>query len=196
MVFYNEAIRLQKYAEERSIATAEDLKPATDDLSIIAKLKKAMEEKRKTYLQPFQEHVKETNEAYKALMQPIEQADIITRQKILAFQLKQKLIREEQEKINRLRMEAAQKEMKLRGEITESVNLVEVIPEMPKKVQTELGTTSTFKVRKWEVIDFALVPNDLKVVDAGKITKLVKAGISFIAGIHIWEEDSLRINTK
>ena len=64
IAFYNEALELLRYAESRVIATAEDLKPATDDLSIIAKVKKGMEEKRKDYLRPFQDHIKETNAAF------------------------------------------------------------------------------------------------------------------------------------
>jgi len=194
--FHNEALKLQEYAEARVIATAGDLKPATDDLSIIARVKKALEEKRKEYVKPLQEHVKEINETFKSLMGPIEQADTVTREKILAFQSKQKLIREEQEKINKLRLEAAQREKELKGEVSEPVELVEVIPEASKRTRTDMGLASTFKVRKWEVIDFSLVPDDMKMIDTGKVTKLVKAGIGAIAGIRIWEEDSLRVTPQ
>ena len=130
-------------------------------------------------------------------MEPIEVADRVTRNKVLTFQAEQERLRRQQEEINRLRMEAAQKEAALNGGvITESVQLVEVAPEAPRKTTTEMGSASAFKVRKWEIIDFRLVPDDLKVIDAGKVTKLVKAGISSIAGIRIWEEDSLRISTR
>ncbi len=190
--FYNEALKAREYALARVIATNDDLKPAADDLFLIRKLKKGMESRRKDYLQPFQEHIKETNDAFKTLMEPIETADSITSEKILAFTLKQKLLREEQEKVNALRIEASKLEMELKGELTESVNLIEVVSEPKRKVTGDMGTALIFKVRKWEVIDFALVPNDLKVIDAGKVTKLVKAGIGSISGLRIWEEDSLR----
>ena len=49
-----ESNQLRDYAIARVIATAEDVKTATNDLAIIAKLKKTMEAKRKEYLQPFQ----------------------------------------------------------------------------------------------------------------------------------------------
>ena len=196
VAFYNEGLRLRAYAEARAIITADDLKPATDDLSIIANVKKAIEEKRKDYLKPFQEHMKETNDAFKSFIEPIEIADKITRGKILAFQLKQKLIREEQEAINALRLEAAKKEMELKGELTESVNLVEVMPPPLTTVRTDMGTASTFMVRKWATIDFSLVPDGLKVIDGVKVGKLVRAGIPSISGIRIWEEPSLRVNTQ
>ena len=195
--FYNEAIRLQEYAQARVITTIKDLKPATDDLSIIAKLRKAMEEKRKSYLQPFQEHIKEVNEAYKKLMEPIEIADQITRKKILAFQTEQERIRREQEEINRLRMEAAQKEAALHeGEITEPVQLIEVAPETSKRVSTDMGTIGQRKIRKYRIVDFALLPDQYKIENSALLNKVVKAGIPSIPGVEIYEETILAINTR
>jgi hypothetical protein len=196
MHFYEEAQRLQKYAEERVITTLEDTKLATNDLSMIAKLKKAMETKRKDYSQPFQEHVKFINETYKTLMLPVEQADIITRQKMSAYMQEQERKQREQEEINRLRMEAAQKEAALNnGEIKESVNLVDVV-EAPKKVISDAGSVGTMKVRKFEVEDITKVPIEYLKVDEVAIGKLVRAGIKSISGIRIWEEDTLKVNTK
>lgn len=197
MAFYNEALGLQKYAEARVITTAEDLKPATDDLSIIAKVKKALEGKRKEYVVPLQDQVKEFNEAFKTLMEPILIADQVTREKILAYQQEQKRIRQEQERINALRIEAAEKEAALNnGEITESVNLVEVVSEAPKRVSTEMGTVGQRMIRKWEVIDMAQVPEEYKVIDSARVTKVVKAGIPSIPGIRIYEEPTLAVNVR
>ncbi len=195
VAFYTEALRLLEFAEARVIQTNDDLKPATDDLSIIAKVRKGMEEERKKYLAPFQNHVKETNDAYKQFMSPIEQADKITRDKILAYDTAQRRIRVAQEEINRKRIEAAQEEMKLKGELTESVNLIGVIQEV-KRVSTEMGTSGIVKIRKWEVEDLSKVPLDYLMIDAAKVGKVVKAGIPFIQGIRIWLEASLRVTTK
>ena len=46
MALYDEANKLLEYANNRVIATLDDTKAATNDLSLIAKLKKAMEAKR------------------------------------------------------------------------------------------------------------------------------------------------------
>ena len=193
--YYNEAIKLQQYAESRVIKTLDDAKTANDDLTIIARLKKAMETRRKEELKPIDDARKSIQDNYNKWMAPVLAADIITRDKMKAFNVEQERIRYEQEEINRKRMEAAEAEMKLKGEISEPVNLVEVAPEI-KKVITELGTTNTMKVRKWEVIDFAAVPDDLKVIDAGKVTKLVKAGIGSIAGIRIYEESVIVVRPR
>jgi hypothetical protein len=195
MNFYEEAKKLLDFANIRIIATPEDTKFATNDLSLIAKLKKAMEAKRKDYLQPFQEHVKEVNEIYKTLMLPIEQADKVTRDKVSAYMQEQARIRFEQEEINRKRMEAAEAEMRLKGELTESVNLVEVI-EVQKKVNTDMGSIGTMKVRKFEVEDITKVPAEYLKVDEVAIGKLVRAGIKSISGIRIWEEEVIKVSTK
>jgi hypothetical protein len=193
--FYEEAKKLLDYANARTIATLEETKLATDDLSLISKVKKTMEQKRKDYLQPFQEHVKEVNEIYKALMQPIEQADVVTRQKILAYQREQSRIKAEQEEINRLRMEAAQKEATLNnGEIKEAVNLVDVV-NIPKKVYTDNGTLGTSKIWKFEIEDKSKIPLDYLEPDMVKIGKVIRAGVN-IPGVKSWQEESLRITTK
>lgn len=156
-----------------------------------------MEEKRKEYVKPLQDQVKAINDTYKTLMQPIEAADLTTRNKILAYQKEQERIRREQEEINRMRLEAARKEMELKGELTESVNLVEVAPEAPKRVQTEMGTISQRMIRKWELVDFSLVPDQYKMLNETLIGKMVRAGIpSGIPGIRIYEEPVLTVTSK
>ncbi len=196
LLFLAESNKLRDYAEARVITTAEDLKPATDDLSIIAKLKKAMEEKRKEYVKPLQDHVKAVNDTFKKMMEPIEIADQVTRGKILAFQFKQKLIREEQEKINALRVEAAKKEMELKGELTESVNLVEVIPEVAKRTTSDLGSATMKDNWTFQVIDFALLPDEYKMPDAVKIGKVVRAGLHTIPGVKIENKPIIAVNTR
>ena len=196
MSFYNEAVRLQEFAETRVIVTVEDLKPASDDLSLIRWLKKAMEDKRRDYLAPFQGHIKEINETYKTLMEPIDAADKITTDKMLAFTREQNRIRQEQETINRLRIEAAQKDAALHnGKVSEPVNLVEVLPEAPKRVTTDMGSSGQRDNWKWELIDLKLVPVDYLKINAGVLTPIVKAskGKITIPGIRIYNEPTLTI---
>ena len=198
MPLYKEALSLLKYAELRVISTADDIKPATDDLAIISKAKKAIEGKRREYVKPLQEQVKIINDAFKVLTQPIEQADQITRGKILAFQAEQTRIRQEQEEINRKRLEAAEAEKRLKGELSESVNLVEVISEAPKRVSTEMGTIGQRDNWKWEVIDFAQLPDEYKVVDSALLTATVKKhhDEKQIPGVRIYNEPIIAVRTK
>ena len=196
VAFYNEALKLQEYAQERVITEVAHLTPATEDLSIIARLKKALEEKRKEYVKPLQDHVKAINDAFKALMEPIEVADQVTRKKILAFQEEQERIRAEQEEINRLKIEAAKREMELKGELTEEVGLVEVIEAPTDRLETDLGDLGMATIWKFEVIDFALLPDRFKMENATLIGKVVRAGEREIPGVRIWSEKNLRVTTK
>ena len=196
VALYNEAVRLREYSEARVITEVAHLTPATEDLSIIARLKKALEEKRKEYVAPLQAHVKAINDAFKALMEPIEVADQVTRNKILAFQALQDRLREKQEEINRLKIEAAKKEMELKGELTEEVGLVEVIESPPDRLETDLGDLGVATIWKFEVVDFALLPDRFKMENATLIGKVVRAGEREIPGVRIWSEKNLRVTTK
>ena len=192
---YAEGVRLQQYAETRVILRDEDVKVATDDLSIIAGLKKAIEEKRTEYTSPINEHLKAVNVFFKAYVEPLTQADQVTRGKVLAYRAEQERIRLEQERINRLREEAARAEMELKGELSEPVALVAVAEEAPTRYRTDVGTLGTAKTWHFEVVDFVALPNDYKVADMVKIRKVVIAGAS-IPGVKAWQEENLRVTPR
>lgn len=196
--YFEEALKLLDYAEGRVITTAEDIKPATDDLSLIAKLKKAMEAKKREYLDPLKAKAEAIRETYSTLMDPVIRADKITKDKILAFQQEQERKRQEQEEINRLRIVAAQKEMELKGELTESVDLVEVAPEAPKRVSTDIGSTGQRDNWKWEVVDFSLVTDEYKMINPAILTPAAKSykDTRTIPGIRIFNEPIIAVNTR
>ena len=195
-LLYNEGVRLRQYAEAMLIKTDEDVKTATNDLSILAKLRKAIEEKRKEYVGPINEHLSSVNDAFKQLTEPLNQADTITRQKVLDYRKEQERIRQEQERINQLRLEAAKMEMKLKGELTKPVDLVEVKPEQPEHYRAEMGTLSERDHWIFEVVDFDLLPNEYKLADSAKIGKVVRAGLRNIPGVKIWNEPILAVNPR
>ncbi len=198
MAFYNQALQLRDYAKARIIATNEDLKPANDDLIIIRTVKKGMENKRKDYLRPFQDHVKETNEAYKALMEPIEQADKITADKMLKFSREQERKRREAERIEQEKLRLAREEMELKGEHTVDLTPVEKPEIVPDRIRTDMGTTGMRDVWKWEEVDFSLVPDEYKMINAGILTPVVKAskGRITIPGIRIFNDPTIAANTR
>jgi hypothetical protein len=55
-----------------------------------------------------------------------------------------------------------------------------------------MGTMGTAKVWKFEIADFTLLPDEYKVPDLIKISKVVRAGVN-IPGVKSWQEESLRI---
>lgn len=199
LVLAQEAKKLRDYAMARVITTETDLKPATEDLSIIARVKKALSEKKAEYLKPIKAHVDAVNTAFTSITAPLDEADTVTRGKILTFRQEQERRVREAEEINRLRVEAAKREATLNGtgEITVETTLLEVPATLPNHVRTELGSLGTAKTWKFEVVDIKMLPDDYKVANEVKIGQVVRAtkGTISIPGVKIWSEESIRITT-
>lgn len=199
VALYNEGIKLRDYALVRQIKNNEDLVPATDDLTIIAKTKKAIEEYRRAYTDPIRGHLDAVNAAFKEFTEPLTNADTINRDKIKDYRAEIARKQAEAEETNRMAQEVArrQAEQSGTGEFTVDTTPVEV-PQVAKHIYTGMGSTSTQKVYKWEIIDFSLVPRDYLIPNASLIGSVVKSskGSISIPGIKIWVEDTIRVNTK
>ena len=193
---YQEAQSLQRYAEVRVISSIDDIKSATNDLSIMSGLKKTIEDKRKEYVGPINDHLKAVNEAFKTFTDPLNNADSITRQKILDYRAEQERQRQEIEEIAKLEREAAERKAALTGEPVVIPEVVEAPAVAPKHYRTDMGTLGTAKIWKFEVVDFSLLPDRFKMENAALIGKVVRAGEREIPGVRIWEERTLRITTK
>lgn len=188
-----EAGELLRWVQALEITDGEGVKQATEHLTFISGLKKAVEEVRKQYVSPINEHLKAVNEVFRTISTPLETADRTTREKVLAYRREEERKAREVERINQLRLEAARAEMALNGEMTEPLALVEVPAPQPSRVRTDVGTLGTTTTRKWEVEDLTKVPLEYLMVDASKIGRVVRAGVPSIPGIRIWEEEGLRV---
>lgn len=195
IALYGQTLKLEEYATAMVIDSDDIIKAATNDLSIISGLKKAIEEKRKEYTQPINSHLKAINEAFKILTEPINNADTITRENILAYRLRQDLTRKEEERINLMRMDAAKAEMELKGELTESVDLIEVTPELPNHYRAEMGMASQRDTWKYEVTDFALLPDEFKLPDTTMLNSIAKKhhDQKQIPGVRFYNEPTLAV---
>ena len=87
--------------------------------------------------------------------------------------------------------------MKLKGEITESVNLVPV-NEAPKRVSTNMGTASMRDNWKYEVTDFALLPDAYKVPDTTMLTSVAQKHHDQkpIPGVRFYNEPGLSVRAR
>ncbi len=194
----NEVQKILTYANQCIIVTDDDLPGATNDLTIIANLTKAVNEKKKEYTDPINTHLKTIREAFDLIAKPLTEADQIIRRKIMVYRSLQDAHRLEVERINRLRIEAAEAEAKLSGtgEISQPVNLIPEAPPPVKKVSTEAGSLGTMIIWKFEVIDFAKLPDRFKIENATLIGKVVRAGEREIPGVRIWQEETLTVKAR
>ncbi len=194
---YNEGIKLKEYAEKRVITGDAELRDATDDLSIIAKVKKAIEGKRKEYVDPIRFYLDSVNQFFKDFTSPLTDADTINRSKIKDYRAEIDRQIKEAAAIEAEKMELARREAALNnGEITVDLNPVPAPLPAPRKVSTNLGSTSTFMVRKYRVVDFSKLPDQYKIENSALLNRVVKAGIPEIPGVEIYEEEAIRVNTR
>ncbi len=189
-----EVAGLGERAREAVVFSVEDAKLITDDLVMMAQLRKAIESKKREYTEPISGHLTAVRDVFKSLLEPLAAADTTLRDKIIAYNKEQDRKRAAQEQINRLRNKAAQDEMKLTGELSESVNEVEVQPEQPKIYRAQAGTAGLSKNWDFAVDDFSQVPEEYKIINRPMVLAKVRAG-GKIPGINAWNEPSLRITS-
>jgi hypothetical protein len=80
--WHREAVKLLDFAGSRKIVNIRDMELATDDLTVIGRLKRAMTEKQQLYTGPLDEKVNAIKETFRELMAPAEEAEKITRKKM------------------------------------------------------------------------------------------------------------------
>ena len=86
---YEAGVKLKGYAELLVIHSDEDIAIVTDDLAAIAGLKKSIEEERNRFTVPLNDFLKSINTAFKDFTAPLDEADRITRGKVLAYKKEQ-----------------------------------------------------------------------------------------------------------
>ena len=123
-------------------------------------------------------------------MDQIIAAEKTTKNKMLAYNAEQDRIRKEEDGINRKRIEAAEAEMKLKGELSEPVNLVEVQPEASKRVSTEMGTSGQKGNWKYEIVDLDALPREYMIPDLVMLNAIAKKyhDNKKIAGVRFYNE--------
>lgn len=200
MALYQEGLSLQKFAQDRVIATAEDLKPATNDLAIIAKTKKAVEEKRTEYVGPIREHLGKVNDAFKRFLAPFEEADRLTRGKVQKFDLDQRTKAAEAKRIEDEKARLAREEAAFNGtgEITVPLGTVEEVAPPPEHVRTDLGTLGGRDNWKARVVDFAALPDEYKIPNESLLNSHARTtkGERPIPGVEFYNDRITTIRTK
>ncbi len=182
--------------EAKSITINSELtsKHANDLLSACKKLYNIVEDRRKFFVKPMQDHVKNINEQFKKLTVPLEEAEGVLKDKLLGY-IKELQKKEAEE--SRIRQEKEREENKVKqatindflGPEEKQVIIEEkpiVIDDKPKvTIDSGLGKSYTRKVWRWKVIDESKIPDDYYRLDEKMIDTLVKAHTKTVKGVSI-----------
>jgi len=198
----DEASKMVAYAEAMQVSSPESVAKATQDLSMTANLKKALETLRRSYVDPLNTHVKDINEVFKPITTQVGEADRTIRDKIDAYNSRQREIAAEAARIEALRKEAEEAAAKLAAE-TGAAPEPPPPPAAPlpasrevRAVDTAAGSLNTRADRKWRLLDKAQVPEKYKILDEVTINRLVRGGIDEIPGIEIYVKDTIVVRSK
>ena len=170
------------------VSTIGDVDNASAFLKELKDMEKVIEDKRVTFTKPLNESLKNINDTFKKMREPLEQArDLLTR-KILTWK------RIESERVA-AEQAAYRKIQEAEAELCRLQNKPVVVEEpiVIAPVVNKIGNMQTVKRWGFYVTDFSKVPDDYKIIDTPGIHTAIRHGIREIPGLLISQEESLSI---
>jgi len=163
----------------------------------IKSFKKTIDTQRKELIKLPYDYVKRVNAFAKEISKPLDNAETVIKQKLIDYEAKKELERREQEK--RAEEERKRLQEQLNKEAQEKGVEAVILPEVmfPKEekniVHTESGDTIyTRTVWDFEIVDFAQVPDEYKVIDEKKVRQAInRLGIRDIPGLRIFQKKTI-----
>lgn len=193
---------LEATAKALIIEDEEGLRRATDMLGWIATLKRQVEERRQFFVKPLNDQVRRVNDFFKEMLRPLETADRILREKVLAYRQEQERKRREEEARLRKMLEKEQKKLE-REAAKQGLPAPPPIPTptasvapQPKTVEGSLGAVSAKLVWDFEIEDETKIPREFLMVNEKAIRAAIKAGVRRIPGVRIFQREELAVRSR
>ena len=175
-----EILRINRYAQITQVIDQDTARSATNDLGMVANLKKAIEEKRRNYKAPLLEYAKRIDAAFVFITSPLEAADKTLRQKLIDYNQKIEAERQRIIDINRLKEQAAFLEAEAAqdsGQEAPPQPKLERIPDIaPEHFRADIGAVGITTT-----------------IDREKVDQAVAKGCKDIPGIYIWFEPKWKV---
>ena len=192
LVIQKESKDVVTRAENFQIISEESASTANKVLHWIAQKKKELEDRRKFFVQPLNDHVKRINAEFKEVTEPLEKADGIIRGKVIEWRAKIEM--EIQKKNEELRKKAEkerekqEKKAEAKGEVPPAPTPIPVV-ELPKSIDG----VSTMKVWTYEILDIGKVPIDFMVLDSVAVIRAIRQGVRDIPGLRIFQKETIQV---
>jgi SMC interacting uncharacterized protein involved in chromosome segregation len=202
---------LKAAADSLTVTSHDESKTANEMLAGIKHYIKNIDDTRKRLTAPLREGVKAINDAFNFNIGIAEEVDGIIKKKVLVYVKAQEAIKLEEARIkreaeiaerNRKQKELEEKAAATNSEFTLSraimaeentKKLAEKEIEVDTAVRSESGTSFIRKTWKYEILKDVDVPRAFCSPDLGKIRAAVNAGQRDIAGVRIYEEESIGV---
>jgi len=190
------AVEARRMADQIAITDEVEEGMAVDSMTTWNKFYKEAEEERQAQVKPFNDVVKEINNAYKAVTVPVEEAVKIVKKKRsdYLFEVDRRIAEE-----NRKRQEEFQRQVAEAQKLAEKKKIEApvlapppVILETKEAVRTTTGTVSASKVWKAEVIDinalFVARPDLVKLEPKIREINAATSNGEQIPGLRVYQE--------
>lgn len=182
-------------AELFTVSTQEDALQASRMLVQLSGAVKEVEARRKFFTGPLREHIKRIEALFKPVVERLEKADMLLRQKLLDYQ--QEVSRRQAEERARLLSEAT--EAQAGGDTETALALATQASELDTVQRTthvEEGSVQTRKVWTFEVEDLGKVPMEYLSLDESKVRAAIRAGIREVPGLRIFQKEQLAVSAS
>lgn len=175
-------------AESYAVNTIADVDNASSFLKEIKDMEKIVEDKRLTFTKPLNESLKNINDTFKKMKEPLEQARDLLTKKILTWKrIEAERVAQEQAAYRKIQeAEAELRRLQDKPEIIEEP--ITIAP-----VVNKIGNMQTIKRWKYEVTSFEEVPDVFKIIENVRVIEAIRSGVRDIPGIKIYQEESLAI---
>jgi len=162
----------------------------------VKKTLKAVEEARKGYVSPFNDHVKGVNALAAEIRTPLERAEHVLKKQLGAYEAHKELERRKAEE--EARRQAAEEQARLNAEAASAGVEAPLVPEIvtpaaSSAVRTANGTAYTRSQWTFDLINLAEVPAEYLMLDEKKVRAAIKQGVRTISGLNIHEVKNISI---
>ncbi len=181
------------WAEQLVIVTPGDAKRTNDDMGAIKGIKARMRDKRAEYLDPITAAAKKVRVDFDEIMAPVDLADSTARTKIARYFADLEARRQEALRITQAASQLAVDTAAL-GEAAPPLVIDTIdVPSEAKAIRTDMATTGMRDNWKFEVVDFAALPDTYKMPDTSQLTAIARKhhDAKGVPGVRFYNEKTV-----
>jgi len=173
---------LLKEANSYNINSIKAVDKASIFLKKVRDVESNIEQKRLKITKPLNQSLKEINNTFKQLKEPLIEARTYLTRKIIDW----KTIEQKRLEVEETRRRKIQEAHEAKGHEVKA-------PIVLERPENKIGNTQTRKVWTFEVVDFSKLPNEYKSLDQVAVNQAIRNGIKEIKGLRIYQEEKLSI---